>query len=61
MKKKTDKRAGRDELRRECGLSKLKVAVRGKYIAHHRVRTNLVLLSPDGAEYFPQRFRVATL
>jgi hypothetical protein len=53
MKKKTEKRASRDELRQEYDLSKLKGGVRGKYIAHYRAGTNLVLLSPDVAEYFP--------
>lgn len=42
MKKKTDKRARREEIRRKGGLSKLKVAARGKYIARYRVGTNLV-------------------
>jgi len=53
MKKKTEKRAQRDELRREYDLSKLKGDVRGKYTARYRAGTNLVLLSPDVAEYFP--------
>ncbi len=33
MKKRTEKRKARDELRREYDLSKLKGGVRGKYIA----------------------------
>ena len=53
MKKKTDKRERRDGLRREYDLSKLKGGVRGKYISRYRAGTNLVLLSPDVAEYFP--------
>ncbi len=53
MKKKTDKRERRDEPRREYDLSKLKGGVRGKYISRYRAETNLVLLSPDVAEYFP--------
>jgi len=53
MKKKTDKRERRDELRREYDLSQLKGGVRGKYIARYREGTNLVLLSPDVAAYFP--------
>jgi hypothetical protein len=53
MKKKTEKRVRRDELRREYELSKLKGGVRGKYTARYRAGTNLVLLSPDVAEYFP--------
>ncbi len=53
MKKRTEKRQLRDELRQEYDLSKLKGGVRGKYVARHRAGTNLVLLSPDVAEYFP--------
>ena len=53
MKKKTEKRERRDGLHREYDLSKLKGGVRGKYIARYRAGTNLVLLSPDVAEYFP--------
>ena len=53
MKKKTEKRDGLGELRREYDLSKLKGGVRGKYLARYRAGTNLVLLSPDVAEYFP--------
>lgn len=34
-------------------LSALKGGVRGKYTARYRAGTNLVLLSPDVAEYFP--------
>jgi hypothetical protein len=53
MKKRTEKRVRRDELRREYNLSKLNGGVRGKYAARYRAGTNLVLLSPDVAEYFP--------
>jgi hypothetical protein len=53
MKKRTEKQKRRDELRREYDLSKLKGGVRGKYVARFRVGTNLVLLSPDVAAYFP--------
>jgi hypothetical protein len=53
MKKKTEKREARDGLRREYDLSKLKGGVRGKYTARYRAGTNLVLLSPDVAEHFP--------
>jgi hypothetical protein len=60
MKRKTDKRERRDELRREYDLSKLKGGVRGKYIARYRTGTNLVLLSPDVAEYFPDEQSVNT-
>jgi hypothetical protein len=53
MNKRTEKRKQQDELRREYDLSKLKGGVRGKYIARYRTGTNLVLLSPDVAEHFP--------
>ena len=53
MKKKTDKRKPKDELRRSYDLSRLKGGVRGKYAARYRAGTNLVLLSPDVAEHFP--------
>jgi hypothetical protein len=53
MKKRTEKREARSELRREYDLSKLKGGVRGKYSARYRAGTNLVLLSPDVAKYFP--------
>ena len=53
MKKETEKRERRDELRGEYDLSELKGGVRGKYIARYRAGTNLVLLSPDVAEHFP--------
>jgi hypothetical protein len=53
MKKKTEKRERRAELRPEYDLSKLKGGVRGKYLSRYRAGTNLVLLSPDVAEYFP--------
>ena len=52
MKKKTEKREIKDELRREYDLTKLKGGVRGKYISRYRAGTNLVLLSPDVAAYF---------
>jgi hypothetical protein len=60
MKKKTEKRERHDELRREYDLSKLKGAVRGKYTARYRAGTNLVLLSPDVAAYFPDEQSVNT-
>lgn len=53
MKKKAEKREERDELRGEYDLSKLKRGVRGKYVARYRAGTNLVLISPDVAKYFP--------
>jgi hypothetical protein len=60
MKKKTEKRAGSDELRREYDLPKLKGGVRGKYTARYRAGTNLVLLSPDVAKHFPDEQAVNT-
>ena len=53
MKRRTEKRKAGDELRREYDLSRLKGGVRGKYVERYRAGTNLVLLSPDVAEYFP--------
>jgi hypothetical protein len=53
MNKKTEKRKQRDELRSEYDLPKLKGGVRGKYTARYKAGTNLVLLSPDVAEHFP--------
>lgn len=58
MKKRSKK--GRAELRREYDLSKLKGGVRGKYAARYRAGTNLVLLSPDVAAYFPDEQAVNT-
>jgi hypothetical protein len=43
----------RDALRPEYDLSKLKGGVRGKYAERYKAGTNLVLLSPDVAAYFP--------
>ncbi len=60
MKRTAEKRKLRDELRREYDLSKLKGGVRGKYAARYRAGTNLVLLSPDVAEYFPDERSVNT-
>src|SRR6266851_4807572 len=60
MKRQTEKRERRDELRREYDLSKLKGGVRGKYMARYRTGTDLVLLSPDVAEYFPDEQSVNT-
>jgi hypothetical protein len=60
MKKRTEKPEQRDELRREYELSELKGGVRGKYAARYRAGTNLVLLSPDVAEYFPDEQSVNT-
>jgi hypothetical protein len=60
MKKRTEKQERRDELRREYDLAKLKGGVRGKYVARFRAGTNLVLLSPDVAAYFPDEQSVNT-
>ena len=53
MNKRTEKRKRQDGLRREYDLSRLKGGVRGKYAGRYRAGTNLVLLSPDVAEHFP--------
>ena len=53
MKKTSERDSRRDELRREYDLSQLQGRVRGKYATRYRAGTNLVLLSPDVAEYFP--------
>jgi hypothetical protein len=60
MKKRIEKRIRRRELRPEYDLSKLKDGVHGKYVARYRAGTNLVLLSPDVAEYFPDEQSVNT-
>jgi len=52
MKKVNTKELG-DDLRSEYDLSKLEGGVRGKYTRQFRKGTNLVLLSPDVARYFP--------
>jgi hypothetical protein len=54
MNEKTEKRKLRDEIRPEYDLSKLKGGVRGKYATRYAAGTNLVLLSPDVAEHFPE-------
>jgi hypothetical protein len=60
MKRTTEKRRQRNGLRREYDLSALKGGIRGKYAARYRAGTNLVLLSPDVAEYFPDEQSVNT-
>jgi hypothetical protein len=42
-----------DDLRPEYDLSKLKGGVRGKYARRFKEGTNVMLLSPDVAPYFP--------
>jgi hypothetical protein len=59
MKKRTERRKLTDELRRDYDLSKLK-GVRGKYATRYQAGTNLVVLSPDVAEYFPNERSVNT-
>ena len=51
--KKHNSREIDDELRPEYDLSQMKDGVRGKYAKRFREGTNLVLLSPDVAQYFP--------
>ena len=51
--KKVNNREMSDDLRPEYDLSKLKGGVRGKYAKRFQQGTNLVLLSPDVARYFP--------
>jgi hypothetical protein len=53
MKKARNKQRKTDELRPAYDLTKLKNGVRGKYLQRYRSGTNLVLLSPDIAEHFP--------
>lgn len=60
MKKKAEKCQIRGELRREYDLPQLSGAVRGKYLARYKAGTNLVLLSPDVAEHFPDEQSVNT-
>ena len=52
MKKANNKEIA-DELRPEYDLASLKGGVRGKYAKRFQRGTNLVLLSPDVAKYFP--------
>lgn len=51
--KKANTNEANDDLRAEYDLSKLKGGVRGKYVKRFQKGTNLVLLSPDVAKYFP--------
>jgi len=52
MKKANNKKMA-DDLRTEYDLARLKGGVRGKYAKRFQQGTNLVLLSPDIAGYFP--------
>jgi hypothetical protein len=60
MKKASRKRKVTNELRQEYDLSKLKGGVRGKYLSRYKAGTNLILLSPDVARYFPDERSVNT-
>ena len=60
MKKVTGKEI-EDDLRPKYDLSKLKGGVRGKYAKRFQQGTNLVLLSPDVARYFPDEHSVNTV
>lgn len=51
--KKANEQETVDELRPEYDFSQLKGGVRGKYAKRSRDGTNLVLLTPDVARYFP--------
>jgi hypothetical protein len=53
MKKRAEKNKPKDELRREYDFSRLEGGVRGKYASRYKAGSNLVLLSPDVAAYFP--------
>lgn len=52
MKKRTSARED-DDLRPEYDLAVLKGGVRGKYAKRFQEGTNVVLLSPDVAPFFP--------
>ena len=59
--KKVNNREMEDDLRPEYDLSKLKGGVRGKHAKRFQQGTNLVLLSPDVARYFPDERSVNTV
>jgi hypothetical protein len=52
MKKESEKTPN-EELRKEYNLSELKGGVRGKYFRRAAAGTNLVLIEPDLARFFP--------
>ena len=58
--KKANNKEMEDDLRPEYDLSKLKGGVRGKYAKRFQQGTNLILLSPDVARYFPDERSVNT-
>lgn len=53
--KKTSKKKTKNGLRKEYDFSKLGRGVRGKYLRKYQAGTNLILLSPDVAAYFPDQ------
>ncbi|MFA5044130.1 MAG: hypothetical protein WC381_06175 [Kiritimatiellia bacterium] len=59
--KKVNNREMENDLRPEYDLSKLKGGVRGKYAKRFQQGTNLILLSPDVARYFPDERSVNTV
>ncbi|MBU4211525.1 MAG: hypothetical protein KKD33_02960 [Verrucomicrobia bacterium] len=59
--KKVNNRETEDDLRPEYDLAKLKGGVRGKYAKRFQQGTNLILLSPDVAMYFPDEHSVNTV
>lgn len=59
--KKVNNREIEDDLRPEYDFSKLNGGVRGKYAKRIQQGTNLVLLSPDVARYFPDEQSVNTV
>ncbi len=59
--KKANNREIEDDLRPEYDLSKLKGGIRGKYAKRFQQGTNLILLSPDVAQYFPDERSVNTV
>jgi len=59
--KKVNNREIEDDLRPEYDFSKLRGGVRGKYAKRIQQGTNLVLLSPDVARYFPNEQSVNTV
>lgn len=59
--KTVNNRETEDDLRPEYDFSKLNGGVRGKYAKRIQQGTNLILLSPDVARYFPDEQSVNTV
>ncbi|MEI6645037.1 MAG: hypothetical protein WCP12_03255 [bacterium] len=59
--KKVNNREMEEDMRPEYDFSKLNGGVRGKYAKRIQQGTNLVLLSPDVARYFPDEQSVNTV